>query len=156
MDLSDSSQAATGHPHGIRQEAVPRASGDDSSASDAGSSSAVSWKPRPKQQASFSPGLAHVHCVASADPWNDELANIKTGSIDCAVEVQVVVQQTPVKVCLTEQQHHDAAFLHTQLPGGVYGLRHQPYCLTGNSTSFFSNQPCYCCCCACLRAWLAG
>lgn len=128
MDLShdSSQQAATGHLHSVRQEAVPRASGDDSSASDAGSSSAVSWKPaRPKQQASFSPGLAHVHCVAGgAEPWNDELANIKTGSIDCAVEVQVVVQQTPVKVCLTEQQHHDAAYHHMQLPGDGCGLQH--------------------------------
>jgi hypothetical protein len=69
-----------------------------------GSSSSVQWQPKAGFAHRNNPQLAHIHVVAGSE-WSEELEQSQNGSVDCAVEVQVVVQQTqPVKVCLTGQQ----------------------------------------------------
>lgn len=64
-------------------------------AEDVGCSSAVHWQPKAP---SFLRHHAHVHRLAGTEAWNDAVKQSQNGSIDCAVEVQVVVQQqTEVK-----------------------------------------------------------
>jgi hypothetical protein len=77
----------------------------DNNESFGGSSSSVQWQPKAGAFAHrHNPQLAHIHVVAGSE-WSEESEQSQNGSVDCAVEVQVVVQQTqPVKVCLTGQQ----------------------------------------------------
>lgn len=66
--------------------------------SNCGSSSSVQWHKPAAAQLRNNPHLAHIHVLAGSD-WSDELSQSQTGSIDCEVQVQVVVQPTePVKV----------------------------------------------------------
>jgi hypothetical protein len=83
----------------------PSNDAEDGASSDCGHSSAVQWQQKPVAHRN-NLHLAHNQVVAGSD-WSDELTQTQTGSIDCAVEVQLVVPtQTQVKVGsdLTGQQ----------------------------------------------------